>query len=1152
MNNSGLDNKVSKEFGLSSGSINNKNTVFVLTVIIFIAGLLAYRAMPSEAFPEIVTPEIYISTPYPGNAPLDVEKLVTRPLEKEINAISGVDEISSTSTQGFSSIRVKFDFSISPEVALQRVKDKVDIAKSSPDFPSDLPADPNVFELNFAELVPILNINLSGEFSADQLKSYAEYLEERIEALPEISGVDIRGMDDKEVRISVNQRELELLNMSFNDIANAIQGENVSVSGGDLLIDGIRKSVRISGDFTRIDEIGDIVVKHEGGNIVYLRDIAEIHFGEKERESYAREFFRPVVMLDVKKRGGENLIIVSDKINKIIADAREDFLPSNLDISITNDQSDSSKAQLSELENSIIFGVILVIVVLMFFLGLRNALFVGIAIPLSMLLSFFILEMLGVTLNTVVLFALVLALGMLVDNGIVVVENIYRLMDEGKSPVAAAKQGVGEVAWAIISSTATTLAAFVPLALWPGLFGEFMKFLPITLMTVLGSSLFVALVINPVLTSVFMKIKEDAPNYKRMFIFSGIMIVVGIIAIIFEVYWAGNLLIFFALLRPFNSFAIVPATDWFQNRFLPKIENAYNSTLTFALKGKMPIVFFFGSILLLAFSIFLIIEVPPKTIFFPDNEPKKAEIYVELPIGTDIEVTNEVALDLEHKVKNLLESYYEPGIDTNTVPYSQRSFMVKSIITQIGMGASDPNQGPSNAPTPHKARIEISFVDFPLRRGISTAKILEDIRAELRGYPGAQITVSKDAIGPPAGAPINIELSGDDYEQLVEEAEEVRRYIAAAGIRGIEELKADVQMGKPELPIIIDRTKARSLGVSSGQIGDALRTALFGKEISTFKDVKEDYPINLRFTDESRYNIDRLLDTRITFRDPASGKIKQVPISSVADVQTSSTFNAVKRIDLDRVITLSSNVNEGFNPTETVEQIKERMADYPLPQGITLAFTGEQENQAKEMAFLSKALLIAVFLIFLIMVAQFNSATTPFIIMTTVVLSLIGVFLGLVISRNDFVVIFTSVGIISLAGIVVNNAIVLVDYANLLLTRKRDENALGENDRLDLKDVYEAIVEAGKKRLRPVLLTAITTILGLLPLATGMNINFFTMISEYDPQIYFGGDNAAFWGPMAWTVIYGLTFATFLTLVMVPVMLYLLSAFKNRMGLRVV
>lgn len=1147
-----LDKSVKKSFRLSSKSIENKNTVFVLTIIIFFAGLFAYRAMPSEAFPEIVAPEIYVSTPYPGNAPLDIEKLITRPIEKEINSASGVDEITSSSVQGFSSIRVVFDFSVSPEVALQRVKDKVDIAKSDPDFPSDLPADPNVFALNIAELMPILNINLSGEFSADQLKLYAEYLQDKIEGLQEISEVDIRGMDAKEVRISINQRELELLNLSFNDVASAIQQENTSISGGDILIDGFRKNVRISGDFTEILEIGDIVVKHEGGDIVYLRDIADVSFGEVEKESYAREFFRPVVMLDVKKRGGENLIIVSEKINDILAKAKEDYLPENLDISITNDQSDSSKAQLDELENSIIFGVILVIVVLMFFLGLRNALFVGIAIPLSMLLSFLILNSIGVTLNTIVLFALVLALGMLVDNGIVVVENIYRLMDEGKHPVAAAKQGVGEVAWAIIASTATTLAAFVPLALWPGIFGEFMKFLPITLMIVLGSSLFVALVINPVLTSVYMKIEEKKPNTKRMVIASAAMILVGTVFIILGIYWVGNLLIFAALMRPLNTFAITPATVWFQKSFLPKMEVFYRNTLTFALKGKNPTIFLVGSFVLLGLSFYLIVVSSPKTLFFPDNPPKKADVFIELPIGTDIEVSNRVALDMEYRIKELLSKYIDDDIDTTLVDYAQQSFLVKSIISQVGMGASDPNEGVSSAPTPHKARIEVSFVDYADRRGVSTAQVLEDIRQELRNYPGAQVRVSKDAVGPPSGAPINIELRGEDYEGMLSEAEDVRRFINRSGIGGIEELKLDVQMGKPELPIIIDRRKARALGVSTAQIGDALRTALFGKEISTFKETRDDYPINLRYQDIDRYNIDRLMDTRITFRDPSSGRIKQVPISAVAHAKTASTFNTVKRIDLDRVITISSNVLEGYNATETVNAIKERLDGYELPPNMSLSFTGEQENQNKEMAFLLRALMIAMFLIFLIMVAQFNSATTPFIIMTSVLLSLIGVLLGLVISGMDFVVIITSVGVISLAGIVVNNAIVLVDYTNLLIKRRKEALGLEPDDRVQLQDIYESIVEGGEKRLRPVLLTAITTVLGLLPLATGMNINFFTLFSAYDPQIYFGGDNAAFWGPMAWTVIFGLTFATFLTLVMVPVMLYLLSVVKHKLGLRIV
>lgn len=1142
---------IKKEFKLSSFSVDNKATVFVLTFILFIGGLVAYRGMPTETFPEIVSPEIYVGTSYPGYSPIDIEKLVTRPLEKEINAISGIEEINSTSTQGYSTIQVKFDFKISPEEALRKVKDKVDLARSSKDFPKDLPVEPNVFELNFAELIPVLNINLSGDFSSDQLKQYAEYLEDKIEALPEISKVEIRGMDDKELRISLDQHKLELLNLSFDDIANAIRGENVSVAAGDFLIDGFRRNIRVVGEFKDPSDVGRIIVKNENAEVVFLKDIADIHFGEVEKESYAREFGKPVVMLDVMKRSGENLIIVSDKINSIIEKARSEFFPENLNISITNDQSDRTRSQVAELENSIIFGVILVVAVLTFFMGLRNALFVGIAIPLSMLVSFMSLNLLGVTLNTIVLFSLVLALGMLVDNGIVVVENIYRLLSEGKPLVRAAKEGVGEVAVAIIASTATTVAAFIPLAFWPGIFGEFMKYLPITLMIVLGSSLFVALVINPVFTSVYMKITEDEPNMKRVWRFTAVMVFVGTLFLIAKTYWLGNILIFTGLIAPFNYKILMPISYVFQNNILPRLEENYEALLKFALRGRNPVYFFVGTILLLIVSFILIVLFPPKVQFFPVNEPNRAEIYVELPIGTDLETTNQFTLQIEERLNKIYDRYTvtEPSENGTDTTYN---FLISSIISQVGKGANNPNEGSSQAATPHKSKITVDFVEMKYRRGVRTSDVLEDIREELRLLPGAQITVSKDRMGPPAGAPISIELSGENYEQLVAEAEAIKVFIDNANIYGIEELKIDVDRAKPELPIIVDRTKARTLGISTYQIGDALRTALFGREVSTFKEGNDDYPINIRFKDEYRYNLDKLMDTRITFRDQASGKIKQIPISAVAYPVKSSSFSAVKRSDLKRTVTITSNVLEGANATATVQKIQRVLKGYDLPDGITLEFTGEQEKQAKELSFLSKALMIAVFIIFLILVAQFNSASTPLIIMVSVVFSLIGVFLGLVIFRQDFVIILTMIGIISLAGVVVNNAIVLIDYTNLIMARRKKALGYNPNDRLSIKEIHDSIVEAGKKRLRPVLLTAITTILGLLPLATGMNIDFFTLFTEYNPNIYFGGDNVAFWGPMSWTVIYGLTFATFLTLIIVPVMVYLLNGLKIKMGLRVV
>lgn len=1135
--------RVLKEFKLSTWSITNKMTVFVIIAMIFLFGIFSYNSMPREAFPEIVVPEIFVATPYPGNSALDIEKLITRPLEKEINGISGVDEIVSTSMEGYSTIQVKFDFSVTPTEALRKVKDKVDAAMSDKDFPKDLPADPVVQEMNFAELMPIMNINLSGDFSMDQLKIFAEYLEDEIEKVPEISKVDIRGIQDKEMEISVDLYKMQLSKISFGDIAIAIQNENMTVSSGDILENGLRRNVRVIGEFKSAKEIEDIIIKQENNNIVYLRDIAKVSFKEQEKESYAREFSQPVVMLDVTKRGGENLIKASTQIDSILATAKSNYFPANLFISKTNDMTNDTKTMVADLENSIILGVILVVLVLLFFLGIRNALFVGIAIPLSMFISFIILNSLGVTLNMMVLFSLVLALGMLVDNGIVVVENIYRLMDEGYTAIDAAKYGVGEVAMPIIASTATTLAAFLPIAFWPGIIGEFMRYLPITLIIVLGSSLIVALVINPVLTSVYMKIKEDDVNFKSIIKFSATLFFIGVVIIIGGLILnskplnaIGLLLVVAGFLRVVNTKFFTPATYWFQNKFLPIIENLYEKTLKFALFGKRPKLFFGGTFTLLIIAFILFGAFPPKVLFFPETPPKQAYVYLEFPVGTDIEVTNTLSAEIENKIQNYLKKYEVNG----------SNFLITSVIGQVGEGTSDPNQGQQGGQTPNKARITVDFVKFMERDGVDTNDVLVEIRNILRGFPGVNITVDRPSDGPPTGAPINIEVTGDDYEKLLATAEDMRVFLNKSNILGIEDLKLDVEQGKPELPVRIDREKARRLNVSTAQIADAFRTSLFGKEVSTFKDGEDDYPINIRLMDKYRYDKEALINQKITFRNQSNGKIVQVPVAAIAKTETSSTFSAVKRKDLNRVITISSNVLENYNATEVNNNIKKALENYSSPQNISIAFTGEQEKQAEEMAFLSKALLIAVFLIFLIMVGQFNSTTTPIIISLSVLLSLIGVLFGLVIFRMEFVIIMTMIGIISLAGIVVNNAIVLIDYTNLVMTRIRIENGLDENA-LNKELIYSSIVEGGKTRLRPVLLTAITTILGLLPLALGININFLTLFTAFDPQFYIGGENVAFWGPMSWTIIFGLTFATFLTLIIVPVMYSIFNNFKLKL-----
>ncbi|MBE0424851.1 MAG: efflux RND transporter permease subunit, partial [Lutibacter sp.] len=599
----------------------------------------------------------------------------------------------------------------------------------------------------------------------------------------------------------------------------------------------------------------------------------------------------------------------------------------------------------------------------------------------------------------------------------------------------------------------------------------------------------------------------------------------------------GLLVMLAGLLRIINTKFLSPATAWFQNKFLPKLETFYERTLQYSLRGKRPKWFFLGTFGLLLFSIFLFTIFPPKVLFFPETPPKQVYVYLEYPIGTDIEVTNKLSIDVENRIQDYLKKYEVDGKNT----------LITSVIGQVGEGTSDPNRGQDGGTTPNKARVTVDFVKFMERGDINTEDVLVDIRELLQDIPGVDIIVDKPANGPPAGSPINIEVAGDDYEQLLATAENIKQFIKNKNIAGIEELKLDVEQGKPELPIIIDRQKARRLNISTGQIGDALRTSLFGKEISTFKDGEDDYPINMRLMDKYRYNKEALINQKITFRNQSSGKIVQVPIAAVAKTETSSTFSAVKRKDLDRVITIASNVLEGYNPTEINDQIKSELKNYTLPKDISISFTGEQEKQAEEMAFLSKALLIAVFFIFLILVAQFNSTTTPIIISLAVLLSLIGVLLGLIVFRMEFVIMMTMIGIISLAGIVVNNAIVLIDYTNLVMARKRLEEGLDEAV-LTKEIIYESIVEGGKTRLRPVLLTAITTILGLLPLAIGININFLTLFTEFDPQFYVGGENVAFWGPMSWTIIFGLTFATFLTLIIVPVMYSLLNNFKFRLN----
>ncbi len=1109
-----------REFWLSTLAINNRTSVMVIMFLVILMGLQSYITMPKENFPEIKVPEIYVGTPYPGNAPLDMENLVTRPIEKEVNSITGVNEVVSTSIQDFSSIQVKFDMNVPVDEALQEVKDAVDRAKS--ELPNDLPTDPNILKLDFGDL-PVMTINLSGYQDIDILKEYAEYLQDEIEKYPEISRVDISGVQDKEVVINVNVHELEARELSMRDLEGAIANENLSISGGDILQDGIRRNVRVVGEFANVEEIQEVIIKNEFQKIVYLKDVATVDFRYADNTSYSRGDRMPVVTLNIIKRSGTNLLNASDKVKGLLTEAQSEIFPEQLNVRLINDTSKITRDMVSNLENSIISGVILVVLVLLFFLGLRNALFVGIAIPLSMLMGIMILNFTGSTMNMMVLFSLILALGMLVDNGIVVVENIYRLMQEGYSPIRAAKEGAGEVALPIIASTATTLAAFVPLLFWNDIMGEFMKFLPLTLIIVLSSSLFVALVINPVLTSQFMRADgaNKGTNWKNFIITIVLMIIGAVVMHFSNAPLMRGLFIAIGVIILLQVFFFQPLSKIFLGHVMPRLERAYEKFVRFALTGIKPYIFLFLTFALLVGSIILMATAGLTVNLFPDAEPNSAFIYIEYPAGTDIEKTNQLTEEVEDIVLETLEPY---------------EYMVESVLANVGKGASNPMAGIDQSTTPNKSRVSIFFYEYIKRNGQSTNEIVQEVRENLQDFPGVTISVEKEQNGPPTGPPVNIEIAGEDFETLIALAQDVKGYLEDSGIEGVEELKMDLETVKPELILNIDREKARRFGLSTGLIASTIRTAIFGKEVSKFKDGEDEYPINLRFNEEDRYDISTILNQRITFRNQSNGQIVQIPVSSVAKPEYSSTIGSVKRKDLERVISLQSNVLEGYNGAKVVDSYRDYMKAYDLPEGYTVKFTGEQEEQEASTAFLFNALLIAIALIFLIIVSQFNSIAMPVIIVASVVFSTIGVFLGYTFFNMEFIIIMTGIGIISLAGIVVNNAIVLIDYTNLVRQRKRQELNLEDDTRLTKKQVIDSIVQGGATRLRPVLLTAITTILGLIPLAIGFNIDFAGLLRSFEPNIYFGGDNTVFWGPMSWTVIFGLTFATFLTLVIVPVM----------------
>ena len=1315
---------------ITNVAIKYRTSIMVLTAVLTLGGLVSYMTIPKESFPSIEIPNIIVTTVYPGASPDDIESLLTKPIEQEIQGINGIKEIRSTSVEGVSSIIVEFNPDVSMDEAFQKVRDKVDVAKA--ELPGDV-EEPLVNEIDLQEF-PIMNINLAAPYSLARLKDLAEDLAEEIEAIPSILEVPVVGGLEREVQVNVDLSALQGYNLTFNDLIETIQQENANIPGGSVDVDRLNYLIRIDGEIERPEqELANLVVKSPKGQPIYVRDVADVVFGYKQRTSYARlrvlkleeddQLMRlpaeetethPVITLNVKKRAGANILETAAAVRATL-DAFP--MPNGTQTVITGDQSEMVEAMVKDLENNIISGLIFVVAVLLFFLGVRNAFLVGIAIPLSMFISFILFQMMGQTLNFVILFSLIIALGMLVDNAIVIVENIYRFREQGHSRFEAARLGTAEVGSAVVASTATTVAVFAPMLFWPGITGEFMSYLPLTLIVTLTSSLFVAIIINPVVTGIFVKLEseESAPKSKSVKRLSAAAILLAGLVLGFA-NWKMLVVLVVAIpaLYSLHTYVLNPIGQRFIQQSLPRLLDRYRAFLrwmlerayaersplferkspwiisgivgfmgfmlfgmvmnpeappyaseplgqgvlmggllligaavafllvrikdsmfrnTFALgsftlgvillilggivaglagetasqflmapggllvlagllgivlhtlesiylggKGSVKAGLVFGGVMLTILGIMYLspTEVALSTIvelmllpiiiiviggigllinrrerlfltdnrarlmtgtlgglfailgmfavaptgveFFPDTDPTLITINLEAPLGTNIEESNRIAAEAQSRINGLLD---ENASDEANV---------KNLLVNVGIGGDALFGG--GAASPERSNVTLNIVDYDDRPEPSGNTMIR-LREQLQGIPGVEIEFTKDNPGPPTGAPVNIEISGEDFDQITRITKDVKQKLREASstgtIPGLVDIADNLNTGRPELRVQIDRERAARFGLNTRQIANTVRSAINGFEASKYRTGEDEYDITVRLAEAQRQSLESIKNLTI------ENEGIQIPITAVADFEVSSGLGSITRLDLKRVATISGDAAPGYNANAILAEVQTYLADYEetLPPGYRLEYTGQSEDQAEAFGFLTTALLIGVTLIFMIMIAQFNSVSAPFIIMVAVGLSLIGVLLGLILTRTPFGL-MTFIGVISLAGIVVNNAIVLVDYIMQLRERGFTKQ--------------DAIVEGGATRLRPVVLTALTTVIGLVPLTFGINVDFVGLLTDWSPNFQIGSQNTQFWGPMGTAIISGLTFATFLTLVIVPVMYSIFDSLSLRLG----
>jgi multidrug efflux pump len=1148
----GITKKI-KEFKPTSWAIDNKTAIYIIAAIITLIGLIKFNTLPKEQFPDIVVPTISVATIYVGNSPKDIENLVTRPIEKQLKGISGakVNKIQSTSQSDYSLIIVEFDTDVKTEIAKQKVKDAID--KAQTDLPTDLTQQPNVQEFAFSEM-PIMYVNVSGDYDGIKLKAYADKMQDKFEELTEVTRAEIVGAPEREIQINADPYKMNLARISFMDIENAINRENRDITGGLVEVGNMQRTLRIKGQFTSALNLQDIVVRSSSqGATVYLKDIAEIKDTIKEKESYARLDGKNVVTLNIVKRSGENLINCADKVKVIVKDMQEKGeLPKDLKVVITGDQSKTTLTSFNDLVNTIIIGFVLVLIILMFFMGVTNAFFVALSVPLSVFVAFLFLPIAdaivggNVTLNFIVLFALLFGLGIIVDDAIVVIENTHRIYDNGKVPlVKSAKEAAGEVFIPVLAGTATTLAPFIPLLFWKGLIGKFMIYLPTMLILTLSASLIVAFIFNPVFAVSSMKPEGGEHTEPKKAIFKKwwfwAMIGFGVIFNImgfgigaqinpiangaaaltakkFTFHGFGNFLLIMAGLVLLNKYVLDGAIHSFQKKVLPRLMNSYEKLLRWVLQGWRPVWMFASLFLLFVISLMLLMARGNKSTFFPSGDPNFIYVYLKMPVGTDVKYTDSITHVLERRVEKVLEKELPAN-----------GGIVESIIANVAVSANNP-QDNNRSVQSNLGRIQVSFVEYEKRHGKITKPFMDKIRESVKGIAGASIVVGQEDSGPPTDPPVNIEIQGDNFESIAKVSTQLFNYLDTNQVAGVENLQSSVDLFNPEITINVDREKAMMEGLSTGQIGMEIRTAVFGKEVSKLKEGEDEYKIMVRSTDLIRKNVSDLMNLSITFMDMNTMRIKSVPLSSVAQVDYTNTTGGVKRKNVKRTIELQSNVLDPTMVGPVNEALQEKINSFKsitkIPEDVTIKLSGQSEQEKETSSFLGTAMLIAMGIIFMILVLQFNSMSKPFIVITEIFFSIIGVLLGYAFTGMTIATIMLGVGIVGLAGIVIKNGILLIEFTDELRSR-------GMRTR-------EATIQAGKIRIIPVLLTAVATILGLLPLAVGFNINFVSLFQHLNPHIFFGGDSVVFWGPLSWTIIFGLIFSFFLTLIMVPSM-YLIA-----------